>query len=75
MFMPVLAVIYGGINALKNKLALLSGILCIGLVIAFIFYTGKDNQKKGGIRRPDLPWELQLRYRSIRIRADRMRMQ
>ena len=48
MFMPVLAVIYGGINALKNKLALLSGILCIGLVIAFIFYTGKDNQKKKG---------------------------
>jgi len=42
------AVIYGGINALKNKLALLSGILCIGLVIAFIFYTGKDNQKKEG---------------------------
>ena len=33
---------------MKNKLALLSGILCIGLVIAFIFYTGKDNQKKEG---------------------------
>ena len=33
---------------MKNKLALLSGILCIGLVIAFIFYTGKDNQKKKG---------------------------
>lgn len=47
MFMPVLAVIYGGINALKNKLALLSGILCIGLVIAFIFYTGRITRKKG----------------------------